>query len=82
MIYFIERTQGPLTESIADCHINGKIYDIVVSPRDTSLEGISEHVVADDHLGMVFEKTDPREQAQIKEFIESRWGPMNELLLG
>ncbi len=83
MIYLIERMgEVPFDGSITDCRVGKKIYDLVVSKKDTSLERISEHIIDDLQLGMIFLKTNPREQKQIREFIEFKYGPMQELLLG
>lgn len=84
MIYFIERItpELPFDNAIADCRIGKKLYDVVVAPKNSGLDCISEHIVDDGQLGMVFEKTNPREQKKIETFIDERWGPMSELLLG
>ncbi|MCD6436264.1 MAG: hypothetical protein J7L15_07735 [Clostridiales bacterium] len=84
MIYFIERItpELPFDNSIAECQVGEKTYDVVVAPKDTGLNSISDHIVDDNQLGMTFFKTDPREQKIISEFIEERWGSMSELLLG
>ena len=83
MLYFIERHNDiPFDNSIDSCVINEKIYDIIQSNKDYSLERISNHVINDNELGLVFEKTDPREQKSIEIFIEKQYGPMQELLLG
>lgn len=84
MIYFIERNiqDLPFDNSITECQIGKKVYDLVVANRNVGLDRISDHIVSDDQLGMVFEKTNPREQKQIEEFIEEKYGPMADLLLG
>ncbi len=83
MIYFIEReTDMPFDESFAVCRIDDKTYDLIKRPKDVGLERISDHIIDDGQLGMIFEKTNPREQKKIEAFIENRWGPMAELLLG
>ncbi len=84
MIYFIERTisEIPFDNSITECQIGQKLYDVVVAPKNTGLDSISDHIVDDGQLGMTFTKTDPRERKLIERFIDDRWGPMSELLLG
>lgn len=83
MIYFIERHDSlPFDDSITECRIGKKVYDLVVHNKDLSLERIADHVIDDSQLGMVFLKTNPREQKRIEEFIEFKYGPMQELLLG
>ncbi len=81
MIYFIKReTDLPFDNSIAECQIGSTVYDIIVQPKNSGLDSISDHIVNDTF--MTFEKTNPREQSIIKEYIENKWGKMNELLLG
>ncbi len=83
MIYLIEReTEIPFDNCIADVHINNKHYDVVVAPKNSGLDSISEHIIDDGQLGMIFVKTNPREQKKVEAFIEEKWGPMSELLLG
>lgn len=84
MIYFIERTtlELPFDNSISECQIGTKIYDLVVADKNQGLDRISDHIINDNQLGMVFEKTNPREQKIIEQFIEEKYGPMSELLLG
>ncbi len=83
MIYFIEReTSIPFDGSITECKVNGKTYDILKQNKNTGLDSISEHIIDDSKLGMIFSKTNPRETKQIEKFVEEKWGPMQELLLG
>lgn len=83
MIYFIEReTEIPFDNSISECQIGKKVYDVVVAPKNSGLDIISDHIVNDGQLGMIFAKTNPREQKKIEAFIEEKYGPMSELLLG
>ena len=84
MIYFIKRetSEVPFDGSISECQINKKVYDIVVSPSNIALERISDHVINDEQQNYIFEKTNPREEKLIREFIEERYGPMSEILLG
>ncbi len=81
MLYFIEReTQEPFEGSIRECQINTKVYDIVPQGRNVGLDRISDHVIND--TSWTFEKTDPREQQIIREFVEENFNKMNDLLLG
>jgi hypothetical protein len=83
MIYFIERyTDLPFDGTIAECQLKDKLYDVLVQPKNSGLDSISDYIIDDNQLGMVFVKSNPREQKLIEQFVEERWGPMQELLLG
>jgi len=83
MIYFIEReTELPFDGSLTECQIGKKIYDVLVQPKNTGLDSISDFIIDDNQLGMVFIKSNPREEKLVEQFVEERWGPMQELLLG
>lgn len=84
MIYLIERINEnlPFDGSTSECQVGTKIYDVVPSPKNTALEMISDHVIDDNQLGMVFTKTNPRETKLVENFVEERFGPMSELLFG
>ncbi len=81
-LYFIERfnEESQFEGSVGICEIDGKIYDIVNQQSGIGLLSISDHIF--DMDSKVLEKTNPREEAKIKAFIESKYGPVNELLLG
>lgn len=83
MMYFIERFDAndiQFAESISSCKINKKIYDIIKSDKNSSLESISDHIIDDYYT---FMKTNPRETNDIKQFVLKEFNiNMNELLLG
>lgn len=84
MIYLIERaiSEMEFDNSVGELQINNKIYDVVVAPRNTGLDSISDHIIDDSQTGMIFAKTDPREKSVVENYITERFGPMSELLLG
>lgn len=83
MIYFIERFRAediPFDGSVEACNIDDKIYDIVISNKDTKLIEIAEHVIDEN---TTFCKTNPRESQQIAKLLSERFDVhINNLLLG
>jgi len=83
MIYFIEReTDMPFDNAINECILGKKIYDIVISNKNTGLDRISDHIVDNQSDKFIIIKTNPRDQSLVEKYIIDNFGPISELLLG
>lgn len=83
MYYFIERFDPAdiiFKDSDKTLNVNGKFYDVVVSPRTTSLERIASFIISDLNT---FDRTKPQFEDIVKNFMKTEYNiEMNELLLG
>jgi hypothetical protein len=81
-LYIIKREfeEIPFDRTKFSININGKLFDVLESNKNTALQSISDYVINLDN--MIFEKSTMMEESQIKKEIEKEYGEMNTLILG